>query len=157
MIESQELTESHIASLRNLSTEVEHVVRSEDFERLVKEHRWTTSYGHCSVAACAMQVLSWVVYGVYLDTYSASFQTNVSFSHWFVCDPTEAMKLDPTKYQFEDRENGSHELDTFYGVAVRRGHPSRRQDAPYYTNSPPVRHIIDVVSSRLGLTDKGSG
>ncbi len=154
MIESQELTESHKASLCGLSTEIECVVRSEEFGRLVKEHRWTTVYGHCSVAACAMQVLSWVAYGIYLDTYSASFPTDVSFSHWFVCDPTEATRLDPTKYQFEARENGSRELDTFYGIAVRRGHPSRRQDAPYYTNSPPVKYVIGVVSSRLGLTHK---
>jgi len=153
LIESQVLTNPQIAVLRQLSAEVEAAVRSEEFSRRVEIYRWNTAHGHCAVASCAMQILAWVAYSVYLDTYNAVSSTDRNFSHWFVCDPSDFVRLDPTGYQFEARENGSVELNEFYTNAVRRGHPSRRRTAPYYTNSPPVRYVIDVVSSRLGFAD----
>ena len=154
LIKSQVLTDPQVAVLRQLSAEIEATVRSEEFARRVKIYGWNTVHGHCAVASCAMQILAWVAHGVYLDTYNAVSPTDHNFSHWFVCDPSNIVRLDPTDYQFEARENGSVELNEFYTNAVRKGHPSRRRVAPYYTNSPPVRYVIDVVSSRLGFTDK---
>lgn len=153
LIKSQVLSGSQAAALRELSAEIEIVVRSEEFERLVKLYGWNTAYGHCAVASCALQVLAWVAHSVYVDTYNAVCPADAQFSHWFVRDPTGELLLDPTRYQFDARENGSDELVQFYEVAVRKGHPSRRKKAPYYTNSPPVTYVIEVVSSRLGFAD----
>ena len=153
-IESQKLNAIQKLQLIELSEEIEAVVKSDEFQELVELNRWNTTYGHCAVAVCALQVLVWIVYEIYVDTYHAVISEDCDNTHWFVCDPRSQIRLDPTKYQFDEYVEGAYELKLAYANGVRKGHPSRRRSGPYFTNSPPVRYIIDKVSSRLGFADR---
>lgn len=150
LIEGQRLTSDDEDALFLLSGLIENVVRSEEFETLVRQNKWTTSFGHCAVASCALQILAWRVYAIYVDTYNAVLPQGCEFTHWFICDPQRELRIDPTAYQFEEYEGDIGE--ELYREGVRRGHPSRRLKAPYFTNSPPVIYVIDEVAKILGVT-----
>ena len=143
LIQNQEVDFQGIEKLSQLADAVEEVVRSDDFIRKVVEEKWNTIWGHCAVATAAMQILAWQVYGIYLDTYNAPAPNSDSVSHWFLSTP-EGVLIDPTAYQFEDADY----LTSLYQRAIRKGHPSRRS-LPPFTNSPPVKYIIQRVTEKL--------
>lgn len=150
-VDSYVLDEDDIERLNLLSEQIENVVRSDEFESLVRANKWRTDFGHCAVASCAMQILAWVIFGVYLDTYCSKPWKGIADSHWYLMPPNNQVILDPTVFQFGLYDGGDEDLHSFYACGKRKGHPSRRQVAPYYTNSPPVKYIIDRVADHFGL------
>lgn len=150
-IDSYVLDETDSERLNLLSEQIEKVVRSDEFETLAKANKWRTDFGHCAVASCAMQILAWVIFGVYLDTYCSKPFDETADSHWYLMPPNNRVILDPTVFQFGLYDGGDEDLYSFYACGKRKGHPSRRQTAPYYTNSPPVKYIIDRVADHFGL------
>lgn len=150
-IETYEFTEDDLSNLDILSEAITRVVKSDEFNRLAIENKWNTSFGHCAVASCAMQILAWTLFSLYVDTYCSRPWADNTDSHWYLKLPNENVIIDPTVFQFDLYEGGDEDLTSFYACGTRKGHPGRRQDAPYYTNSPPVKYIIDQVANEFGI------
>ena len=127
-------------ALRNLEEIISGLVNSIEFEDLLHEYGWRSEWGHCAVAAEAMQILAWKLIGVYLVTRN---YREGSFSHWFLQEPQGGDIYDPTKFQF-----GGDDISHMYENSVARGFQSRLREAPY-TRSEGAKTLVEVVEGNL--------